>query len=172
MIERSIEELIDYLSSIGSDNLIIWNYKIKKSGDVVVTEYFDRRTGEIISSKIANVREIRPDAMIERAKRLDSLRDEVRKFALFVLYFRNTACGFLVPMDTIKSWYSKYSGKRSNNVNRLVQKLIEGGILENEIQLSKVFMLNNPNRTKQDALADVFIAESKFSILMLKNRIK
>ena len=105
--------------------------------------------------------------MIERQRRLDSLREEVRAFAVFVLHFRNEACGFLVPMDTIKSWYSKYSGKRSDNINRYIQKLIDGGILENEIQLTKVFMLNNPNRSKKDALGDVFRAESKFSILML-----
>ena len=155
-------------SNLGNlSNLAIWGYRITKSGKIRVTEYIDLSTGEIIQKENTASREIRPDAMLERQRRLDSLREEVRAFAVFVLHFRNEACGFLVPMDTIKSWYSKYSGKRTDNINRYIQKLIEAGILENEIQLTKVFMLNNPNRSKKDALGDVFRAESKFSILML-----
>ena len=162
-----MEALTQSPQSSNLSNLAIWGYRITKSGKIRVTEYIDLSTGEIIQKESTTSREIMPDAMLERQRRLDNLREEVRAFAIFVLHFRNEACGFLVPMDTIKSWYSKYSGKRSNNVNRLVQKLIDAGILENEIQLSKVFMLNNPNRSKKDAQGDIFRAESKFSILML-----
>lgn len=133
-----------------------------------VLEYVDISTGEIIPKELAHVREIRPEAMLERFRRLDSLRVEVRNFCTFLLRFRNQACGFLVPISTLFKWYSILHNKKTSHVKRYIPVLIEAGILQDSITLDKIFMVNNPNRKASDAKGDLTKAQVIFDIIKLR----
>ena len=139
----------------------------------LVTEYVDLATGEIIDAETAyklGVRSIRPDAMMRRMKKLDSLRKEPREFANFLLKFRDGRCKFLVTIDTIVSWYSKLTGKETRNIHRYFPCLIKAEILDSDQMLNEDFMINNPNAGKAAVKGDLFRAYNVFDRMMLKKR--
>lgn len=162
----------DYIEAehdYSTGTLYIYTYKeARDSGRLHILEYVDIETGEIVQKKKARIKEIRPDAMLERFRRLDLLRPEIRNFATFILRFRNQACGFLVPMETLIGWYARLTGKIAKNVRRCISPLIENGILQDENTVEKIFMVNNPNRNARQAKGDRFKAETIFSMLLLK----
>lgn len=137
----------------------------------LVTEYIDLATGEIIDAGTAQrlgVRSIRPDAMMRRIKKLDSLRKEPREFADFLLKFRDSRCKFLVPVDTIVDWYSKLTGKETHNIRRYFPTLIKAEILDSDLMLNEDFMINNPTAGKGAAKGDLFRAYNVFDLMMLR----
>lgn len=137
----------------------------------LVTEYVDVTTGEIYDAETAyklGVRAIRPDAMMRRTKKLDSLRKEPREFANFLLKFRDGRCKFLVPLDTIISWYSKLTGKDTHHIRRYFPSLVKAEILDDDLMLNEDFMINNPNAGKAAAKGDLFRAHNIFDQMMLK----
>jgi len=175
MTEEDIQvvprDYIEVESAFNKNNLAIWAITYTKKGKVKkVVEYLEVKTGEIIPSTKSGIKVVKPDAMLERFKRLDELKDSVREFAIFLLTFRNRACGFMVPVDMIVNWYAKYSGKQPQHVRRLVQSLITGGILSNEYELESIFMINNPNRDWKDAKGDLCRAQVIFETKLIKLR--
>lgn len=138
-----------------------------------VTEYIDPTTGEIIEAESAQrlgVRSIRPDAMMRRIKKLDSLRTEPRRFADFLLKFRDGRCKFLMPLDTIIAWYSKLTGKELHHIRRYFPALTKAEILDSDQMLNEDFMVNNPMAGKGAAKGELFRAYNIFDLLMLKQR--
>ena len=168
-------EDIDATDESRVSNLAI--FKVEQVGRrLKVVEYVDISTGEIISSKKAQdlgVSEIRPEAMLRRQKKLDSLRPEPRKLAAFLLKFRNRSGSFLTSIDTLIKWYSLYSGKRLDNVSKLVESLVEHEILDRDegiLSLNEDFILFNKNRTRVDVKSDGIRARMLFDIIMLEHR--
>lgn len=165
---------IDYIEvekDFTTSRLFIYTYRFTKhSGRMHIVEYVDIDTGEIIPKEQAQVKEIRPDAMLERFRRLDTLRKEVRDFTTFLLHFRNQACGFLVPVEMIIEWYAALYNKRSSNVRRYIPSLIESGILQDHFSLDKIFMVNNPNRKAHNAKGDLTKAQVIYDTIRLKTK--
>jgi len=163
------KEYIEVEAESNRNNLAIFSFTFTKRGKIKkVIEYLDVKTGEIIPSDKAGIKVIKPDAMLERLNRLDALKDSVKDFALFLLSFRNKACGFLVPIEVIVKWYSIYSSKQVQHTRRLIQSLIQAKILSNEYELESIFMINNPHREWKDAKGDLCRAQVIFEIKMLK----
>lgn len=105
----------------------------RKGRRLHVTEYVDMTIGEILSAtqvRKMGVKEIRPDARVRRERILNGLRKEVRQFADFVLTFRNGRGGFAPGIDELVRWYAFLHDRRPNDVRRLVQRLVEGGVIE------------------------------------------
>lgn len=151
-------------------NLAIFTVKGSKRKPLV-TEYVDTTTGEIIPAQVAQrmgVRSIRPDAMMRRIKKLDSLRKEPRGFADFLLKFRDGRCKFLVPMDIIICWYSRLTGKRTDNILRYFPSLINAEVLDFDQVLNEDFMIHNPTAGKGAVKGDLFRACNTFDRMMLK----
>ena len=140
-----------------------------------VTDYVDMTNGEIFSAETVRkmgVRSIRPDAMKRRWAKLRSLRPEPRTFAEFILRFRNSRCGFLIPLDDIVIWYAKYSEKETHHIRRYFPSLAKAGVLDDDLMLNEDFMINNPRAGKEEAKGDLFRAYNQFDLLMLKKHTK
>lgn len=137
-------------------NLAVLSGKVFR-GKAQVTAYVDMVTGEVVSAAEARklgVRSIRSDARSRRTEKLDSLRVEVRAFAVFLLGFRDGHCKFLVPMDQLVKWYALITGKTPSNVRRYFVPLVASGILDTEDILNEDFMLNNFKAGKETAKGD------------------
>lgn len=154
------------------DNLSIFTIK-KVRKRLTVTEYVDVTTGEIVPAGVAQklgIRSIRPDAQGRRERKLGKLRGEPRRFAEFLLRFRDRRCKFLMPMDMLVGWYSTLTGKKPHHIRRYYSSLIGGGILEEGLMLNEDFMINNPRAGKGAAKGDTFRAYNVFDGLLLRNR--
>lgn len=163
------KDYIEVEQDFTTSRIFIYTYRFaKQSGRMHIVEYVDINTGEIIPKEKAQIKEIRPEAMLERFRRLDTLRQEVRDFTTFLLHFRNQACGFLVPVETIVEWYANISGKKTWHVRRYIPVLIEHGILQDDITLDKMFMVNNPNRKAYNAKGDLVKAQVIYDVFRLK----
>lgn len=139
----------------------------------LVTEYVDVTTGEIFTAEKAQtmgVRSIRPDAKGRREKKLNQLRGEPRKFADFLLRFRDRRCKFLVTIDTLVGWYSKLTEKKAHHVRRYFAALIKAGILDPDLMLNEDFMINNPFAGKESAKGDTFRAYNVFDGILLQQQ--
>jgi len=142
-------------------------------GQPKVIEYVCTRTGEILSDAEARgvgVRRIRPDAMIARHRKLDSLRKEPQAFARFLLRYRNGRCGFKVPLEQLAGFYAKLHGKETKNVRRYLPALTEAGILVDGVALHKDFMVNDPTADRAVATGDFERAHCRFAVELLKQR--
>lgn len=151
-------------------NLAIFTVKGSKRKPLV-TEYVDTTTGGIIPAQVAQkmgVRSIRPDAMMRRLKKLDSLRREPREFANFLLKFRDGRCKFLVTLDTIVGWYSKLTGKEPHHIRRYIPSLVKAEVLDSDQVLNEDFMIHNPTAGKGAVKGDLFRAYNIFDQMILK----
>ena len=165
------KDYIEVEQDFTTSRLFIYTYRFaRESGRMHIVEYVDIDTGEIIPKEKAQIKEIRPEAMLERFRRLDTLRQEVRDFTTFLLHFRNQACGFLVPMEMIVGWYAALHKKRPSNVRRYLPALIEAGILQDHFNLEKIFMVNNPNRKAHNAKGDLTKAQVVYDTIRLKSK--
>ncbi|MDR6206966.1 hypothetical protein [Paraburkholderia graminis] len=109
-----------------------------------VTEYLDVETGEIVPASLVrkrgDVTEIRlGESVLLREVALASLRPEVRRFAEFVLKFRNRRRGITPGIDTLVQWYGQYTGARADNVRRYVPRLFDAGVLVGESVVGPLF---------------------------------
>lgn len=141
-------------------NIKVLSYKHMKSGLIIDANNFRKLGGMVISK----------EGSLQRMSKILSLRKEPMDFAVFLLKFRNKACGFKVSMEQLVQWYSLYSGKRKDNVKRLFKPLIEAGILQDEFTLHKDFMINSKGRTKKDAIGDFESAGILFDCLLLEKK--
>lgn len=161
-------EYIEVEREYSGSTLCIYTYKFARdSGRMHILEYVDISTGEIIPKQDLHIPEIRPEAMLERFTRLDKLRPEVRDFAVFLLRFRNQACGFLVPMDTLVQWYSDLTGKQTFHIERYFESLYKHKILSDRETPEREFMVLNPKRNKKQAKGDYDRACTLYNIMML-----
>ena len=106
--------------------------------------------------------------ILQRDYILSRLRPETRAFAEFVLKFRNGRRGLTPSIWTLCTWYAQYSGKRSDNIRRSVQTLIDVGILsaDNPDVLMPLFQINNRKAGSTEYLSEMFVAKNKFAELM------
>lgn len=140
-------------------------------GKLQVTEYLDMKTGEIIdASSISRMgmKVIRPDAMRRREAKLNSLRTEVRRFALFLLRFRNRVGGFLLTREELIKWYGKLEGKEAKHIRRYLPRLVDAGILDFDHRLNPDFMQFDPEVGREGVRGETFTAYRIFDELRLR----
>lgn len=147
------------------DNFMILTTVPDKIFGVKVTEYLDKSTGEIISAKDARdlfcLKSIYYSTMLNRHKKLESLKEGPRDFANFILKFRNNSCGFKVSFETLIDWYANLKDKRNQHVKRYIKPLVDAEILyvvEGIPFLHEDFMINSGKQSKTMVKGDVFSA--------------
>jgi len=135
-----------------------------------VLEYVNLKTGEIIPFNFAKqigITEFDYEPLTqERNEILDSLRKEVKEFALFVLLFRNKRRGISPNIEQVIEYYSKFSGMRKNNIKSRLLPLILNKVLFSSTLMMPPFQINDKNITAREHLQEDFIAESRFFELM------
>jgi hypothetical protein len=126
---------------LSSDKLAVYSVGTTKAGKVrSITAYIDLNTGEIIPADQLSIPTLDlREKLFARRKALESLRAEVRLFAVFVLHFANKRRGITPGVDTLCRWYADMQGKRSQDVRRYVPKLMEAGLLAGENLLGPLF---------------------------------
>src|SRR5574338_967705 len=142
-------------------------------GKLHITEYVDITTGEIITAAEARklgLKEIRPDSAVRREQKLNSLRKEVRKFAVFLLKHRSKAGGFLVDLDTLIQWYGYLEGKEAYHIRRYIPQLVSAGILDFDRMLNKDFMWFDADLDRASIRGNVFTAYRIFGNMLVKRR--
>jgi len=159
---RTQEEKQKYKSKILNKIFVFTRHK--------VVEYVDYRTGEIVSAEQAKhlgVTEYNYEPMtLERTTILDSFRKEVKEFALFVLIFRNKRRGVSPNIHQVVDYYSRYTGKRLNNIKSRLLPELYGRIISSDTLMMPPFQINDKRATAAEHLQEDFIAENKFFTLM------
>lgn len=139
-----------------------------------ITEYLDLSTGEIIqASDLRNDPRLPPqiyvgEIILLRQALLDSLRKEVKEFALFVLHFRNNRRGITPEIETLVEWYARLHGKRPSNVRRYVAVLEKAGFLAGSSLLSRLFQNTGKRALARDHLGEDVVARRIYFSLCLK----
>jgi len=139
-----------------------------------ITEYLDLCTGEIIqASDLRNDPRLPPqihvgEIILLRQALLDSLRKEVKEFALFVLHFRNNRRGITPEIETLIEWYARLHGKRPSNVRRYVTVLEKTGFLAGSSLLSRLFQNTGKRAMARDHLGEDVVARRIYFSLCLK----
>jgi len=148
---------------------LVTRYKAPK-----VTEYLDMRTGEIIQAAcLRNDRRVPQEIHVGEIQMLrkclmDSMRKEVREFAMFVVQFRNSRRGVTPEIEVLVNWYSRIHRKRPSNVKRYVETLREKSFFAGESLLSPLFQRTGKKLTSKDHLGEDAAARS----ILLKIRLK
>lgn len=111
----------------------VWETTKTRTGRVkAVVSYINFRSGEVREASLAP----RPvDQRSTHAKReaiLRGLRPEVRKFAHFLLAFRNQRRGITPGESTLCKWYARCTAKQVGHVRRYLPALHRCGILLSE----------------------------------------
>jgi hypothetical protein len=154
------------------NNELVTRYKAPK-----IVEYLDPSTGEIIqASDVRNDPRLPPEIhfgeiLLLRQSLLDSMRKEVREFALFVLNFRNNRRGVTPEIDTLVDWYAHLQGKRPSNIRRYVQVLEDVGFLAGSSLLSRLFQRTGKRTAARDHLGEDVIARRKYFALRFRARL-
>jgi len=135
-----------------------------------VIEYVNLKTGEIIPFSFAKqmgVSEFDYEPLTqERNEILDSLRKEVKEFAMFVLMFRNKRRGLSPNIEQVMDYYSKFSGMRKNNIKSRLLPAIMNTVLFSSTLMMPPFQINDKKSTAREHLQEDFIAEHRFFELM------
>ncbi len=142
-------------------------------GKLHVVDYVDITSGEIIDAKTIQaqgMKVIRPEARRRREEKLNSLRKEVRNFAVFLLKFRSQLGGLLIPLDGLVKWYGALEGKDAKHIRRYLPRLIDAGILDFDHQLNPDFMWFYPEEGRAGIRGDTFRAYRIFDDLRSKKR--
>lgn len=142
----------------------------------VVTQYVDTHTGEILETKaIRKDKELLPELhfserCLQREFILNSLRPEVREFALFVLTFRNRRRGVTPGFGQLVKWYAELTGKRADNVRRFINPLEEAGIVAGESLLGPLFQIAGKSVAAWEHLCEDSNAYSRLVLIRLRQR--
>lgn len=140
----------------------------------VITEYVDTLTGEIAkATELRSSKEFWPEIYasercMQREFILNSLRPEVRQFALFVLRFRNQRRGVTPGFEKLVKWYGEITGKRADNVRRYVIPLKEAGIIAGESLLGPLFQIAGKSVAATGHLCEDSNAYSRFVQMRLR----
>lgn len=128
-----------------------------------ITEYLDLETGEIIPAKQVHRLHGRPIDLslrvLQREYLLNSLREEVREFAFYVLSFRNRRRGITPDIEKLVKWFAEATHRRTENVRRHIPKLKQAGILASESLLCPLFQLSGKSTQARDHLSEDLRAE-------------
>lgn len=142
----------------------------------VITEYIDTLTGEILqATELRNDKELwqvmyASERCMQREFILNSLRPEVREFALFVLRFRNQRRGVTPGFEGLVKWYAELSGKRADNVRRYIHALTEAGIIAGESLLGPLFQIAGKSVAAGEHLCEDSNAYSRLVLMRLQQR--
>lgn len=153
---------------------IIRNGKKHLTAESVDVEWVDMDTGEILSkSDVTKLGLVVYDygiMVLQREYILNSLRKELKEFALFVLEFRNQRRGITPGIDELCRWYAELKGQKHWNVKRMVSKLVQAGILsrDNNDVMMPLFQLKGTGLTSKAFLTEMREARSKFTLLKIK----
>jgi hypothetical protein len=137
------------------NNKLVLRYKAPS-----ITEYLDPSTGEIISASILKndtrvpLQNYFGEIQLLRQYLMDSLRPEVKGFALFVLRFRNNRRGITPEISTLVEWYARLHNKRPSNVRRYVEVLEKAGFLAGSSLLSRLFQHTGKRTAASDHLGE------------------
>jgi len=156
----------------GFDNLVILSCRYFR-GKLHATEYLDMTTGEIIDAKTINalgMKTVRPEAMLRRQEKLNSLRKEVRQFAVFLLKFRSQLGGFLLTLDQLVKCYGSLEGKEAKHIRRYLPRLVDAGILDFDSKLNPDFMWFDPEVGRAGVRGETFRAYRILDELRLKKK--
>jgi len=137
----------------------------------LMKEYVDFQTGEILSMAQVRARGVPQEAhhserFLLREAVLATLRPEVRRFALFVLAFRNQRRGITPGIDTLVPWYARYANKRIDNVRRYVPRLYEAGVLAGKALAGELFQVAGKRTSARDHLGEECRAISRYAALI------
>ncbi|MDI3512776.1 MAG: hypothetical protein PWP40_5 [Rhodocyclaceae bacterium] len=160
------------MNSKGFENLAVLSCR-RFRGKLHVAEYLDMTTGEIIDAKTINaqgMKAIRPEARQRREEKLNSLRKEVRHFAVFLLKFRSQVGGLLMPLDQLVKWYGTLEGKEAKHIRRYLPRLVEAGILDFDHRLNPDFMWYDSEVGRAGVRGETCRAYRIFDELRLKKR--
>lgn len=144
----------------------------------VITEYVDTGTGEILEAKeLCKGKELWPELhaserCLQREFILNSLRPEVREFALFVLRFRNQRRGVTPGFDRLVRWYAEFAGKRADNVRRYIKPLEEVGIIAGESLLGSLFQIAGSSVSAREHLCEDSNASSRLGLMRVQQRVR
>jgi len=142
----------------------------------VITEYLDTHTGEILEAKaIRKDKEFWPELhfserCLQREFILNSLRPEVREFALFVLRFRNKRRGVTPGFGQLVKWYAELEGKRPDNVRRYINPLEDAGIIAGDSLLGPLFQIAGMSVAVGEHLCEDSNAFSRLVLMRLRQR--
>ena len=141
-----------------------------------VVEYLDPETGEILTLKqfkeLGGVEYNHGVFIQERNEILDTFRSEVREFACFLLKFRNQRRGISPSVEKVVEYFSKFSGKRVNNINARLLPKMYGKVLANDNLLTTPFQLTDKRNHGYSHMQEDFIAENTFLDLMRMKQYK
>lgn len=153
---------------------VIRNGKKQSIIESIEVEWVNLETGEILSkyevTKLGHIAYDYGIMVLQREYLLNSLRKELKEFALFVLEFRNQRRGITPGIDELCRWYAELKGQKHWNVKRMVSKLVQAGILsrDNNDVMMPLFQLKGTGLTSKAFLTEMREARSKFTLLKIK----
>lgn len=145
--------------------------KLKVLKLIKVIELVDKTTGEILTAEQAARFGFRQGInfgvfVLQRETVLNSLRKEVREFALFVLKFRNQRGGITPDIDELCKMYAELHGMKTSHVKRYVERLKEVGVLSSKYLVGPLFQIHNKKLAPNEHLAEDIIASNVYDNLV------
>ncbi|CAB3853026.1 hypothetical protein LMG3482_03032 [Achromobacter deleyi] len=135
-----MEEMEQYRTRPNGSSWAVWQAARTRAGKVrAVVSYINFGTGEVRDASSFPRPVDQRDARAKRETVLQGLRPEVRKFAQFLLAFRNQRRGITPGEATLCKWYARCSGKQVGHVRRYLPALRRCGILLSENLVGKLW---------------------------------
>jgi hypothetical protein len=134
-----------------------------------VTEYIDITTGELIPASTLHASRFFPrpihfgELVLQREAVLKGLREEVRRFAVFVLRFRDQRRGITPGIDQLVNWYAELHGKQTGHVRRYVPQITRAGILAGESLVGPLWQMAGKRTTAKDHVSAPAVASARYS---------
>lgn len=157
----------------------ITEYVDMKTGEIIpaiTPEYMDMETGKIIPARVMkDDPEVWPtvrssERMLQREFILESLREEVREFAEFVLQFRNQRRGVTPGVEQLVKWYAIFTDKQACHVRRYVKPLEEAGVIAGSSLLGPLFQIAGKSVSANKHCGEDFYASMRFMEMLIKKR--
>ena len=142
-----------------------------------VKECVDMTTGEIIpfsqAEKLGFKQLVQVGALMkQREAILNSLRKEVKEFALFLLEFRNKRGGITPDANEICKLYAELYDMRASDVRRYLKKLKEAKVLASNYLLEPLFQIHSASMSARQYLSEEFESELAYERVKSKLRNK
>lgn len=153
---------------------IIRNGKKHLTAESVDVEWVDVDTGEILSkSDVTKLGLVVYDygiMVLQREYIINSMRKEVKEFALFVLEFRNQRRGITPGIDELCHWYARFTGRKHFHIRRMVPNLIEAGVLskDNNDVVMPLFQFRGNGKSSTSFLTEMEDAKRKLIDMEVK----
>lgn len=150
--------------------------KVSRYQSVVISEYVDTRSGEILpAATLKNDPDLYPtvyasERFMQREFILNNLRKEVQDFAYFVLKYRNQRRGVTPAFQVLVKWYARLMNKKPCHVQRYIRVLKDAGIIAGSEVLAPLFMIAGKSVAVKEHLSEDANASSRFAVMMLKRR--